>query len=83
MAAIDKKELWVDWTHDAMANFSPPEDLGDRQEQRMELAAEMADVATTYADEMLAEYEERFDSKGGGKKRRRRRDDDDDDRDET
>jgi len=68
--ALDKKELWVDWTHDAMANYPMPEEVGGPED----FANEMADVACNYADEMLEEYERRFE-KGGSKGRRRRKKD--------
>ena len=66
MAAIDKKALWVAWTHDAMETYSIPEDTDATDE----LVDDMVEVATKYADDMLDEFEERF---GGGEGRRSRR----------
>lgn len=74
--ALDKKELWVDWTHDAMANFVMPESVDDPEE----LASEMADVACNYADEMLEEYERRFEKGGSSRNRRKRKDDEEEER---
>lgn len=72
MAAIDKKELWVAWTHDAVANFVLPDEVDDPED----LAAEMADIACNYADEMLEEFDRRFERGGGGGRRRKRKKDD-------
>jgi hypothetical protein len=61
----DKKELWVGWTHDAISVYEEPDDLDED-----DLLDDMVDSACSYADAMLAEYEERF---SGGTARRRRR----------
>jgi hypothetical protein len=83
MDKLDKKELWVGWTHDAIANYMMPEDVEDADE----LVDDMADVATKYADAMLAEYEARFEGASARKRKssKKKRDedlDDDDDEDE-
>ena len=82
MATVDKKELWVGWTHDAMSRYVMPEEVDDSDD----LVDDMAEVATTYADQMLDEYESRFGGAGGGRQRKRKpaknkNDDDDDDDD--
>lgn len=73
MAAADKKEMWVQWTHDAMSRYVLPDDIEDADEQ----VDDMTEIATKYADSMLDEYEERF---GGGTARtsskRRKKDED-------
>lgn len=67
MAAKDeeKKELWVDWTHDALGTYTAPDNIDDTDE----LVDDMVDTAASYADAMLEEYEERF---SGGTARRRK-----------
>lgn len=65
----DKKqqqEAWVAWTHDAVANYVMPDDI----ENADDLADDMVEVATAFADMMMDEFEERF---GGGEGRRRKR----------
>jgi hypothetical protein len=76
MATTDKKQLWVDWTHDALNGYSKPDDVEDSDE----LADDMVDVAVKYADAMLEELEERF--SGGTPRRRRSKKAKDDDEDE-
>ena len=61
MAATDKRELWVEWTHQAMSKYTPPEGKIDDEE----LVDDMVDVTTKYADSMLDEFEERFKSGDG------------------
>lgn len=78
MAAKDEKtkEMWAGWTRDASANYEEPDDVDD-------VIDDMVDFATTYADEMLAEFEHRFADgtarKRKSKSRRRKPDDDEDD----
>jgi hypothetical protein len=76
MATPDKKQLWVDWTHDAMNGYSRPDGLEDIEE----IVDDMAAVAVDYADAMLEEFEERF--SGGTPRRRRSKKAKDDDEDE-
>lgn len=77
-----KSELWLGWTHDAasmVSNVSP--DGGDVDD----VANEVVDVVTAYADMMLEEFEDRFDGSGRKKSRRKKRparDEDDEDEDE-
>jgi predicted site-specific integrase-resolvase len=78
MAAVDKKELWVGWTHDAMSRYVMPEEVEDSDE----LVDDMAEVATTYADQMLDEYENRFGGSAGRQRKRKPAKDDDDDDDD-
>ena len=66
MATNDEKELWVQWTHDAMLKYTMPDEVKDADE----MADDMADVTTKYADQMLDEYKERF---GGAATRAGRR----------
>jgi hypothetical protein len=70
MAGPDKKEMWIDWTHDAAVHYSPP----DETEDNAELADDLIEFTTLYADGMLEEFNERF---GGGaprtSKRRKKR----------
>jgi len=54
---VDKKELWVGWTRDAMLKYAPPEN--DKIDTDG-LVDDMVDVTTKYADAMLDEFEERF-----------------------
>jgi len=59
--AIDKKELWVEWTKSAMSRYVIPESIDDAKE----LVDDMIEVATDFADGMLDEYDERFGGGGG------------------
>lgn len=68
MAGLDKKELWVDWTRDALGQYEVPDQIDNADD----LADDMADLATKYADSMLDEYEARFESRGGADRRRKR-----------
>lgn len=68
--AIDKKDLWVGWTRDAMSRYVIPDEIEDVDEQ----IDDMAEVACGYADQMLEEFEERFKSGGRGAGRRRKTD---------
>jgi hypothetical protein len=76
---VDKKALWVNWTRDAMSRYVMPEEVEDSDE----LVDDMASVASTYADQMLDEYENRFGGGGGARQRKRKtaKDDDDDEDD--
>lgn len=58
--AIDKKELWVEWTHQAMSKYIPPEGKNEDEE----LVDDMTNITVAYADAMLDEFEERFDDDG-------------------
>ena len=78
MATVDKKELWVGWTRDAMSRYVMPEEVEDSDE----LVDDMAEVATTYADQMLDEYENRFGGSAGRQRKRKPAKDDDDDDDD-
>lgn len=71
--ALDKKELWVGWTRDAMSRYAMPEEVEDSDE----LVDDMAEVATTYADQMLDEFEARFGGSTSQRKRKRKTPDDD------
>ena len=53
--AVDKKDLWVQWTHQAMTKYIPPDKVDEE-----ELVDDMVEVTTRYADSMLDEFEERF-----------------------
>jgi len=75
MANMDKKELWVGWTHDAMSRYVMPDDIDDVDD----LVEDMTAAATKYADAMIEEFEKRF---GGGTKRSRQKKNDDDDDDD-
>ena len=44
--AIDKKDLWVGWTRDAMSRYAIPDEIDDVDEQ----IDDMAEVACGYAD---------------------------------
>ena len=72
----EKKELWVDWTHDALGVYAKPDDIDDPDE----LIDDMADFASEYADAMLEEYDGRFSGGSGRRRRKKKPDDDDDDR---
>ena len=63
--------LWIEWTHDAAAQYDEPEKPGDTKE----VAMDMSVMSITYADRMLKAYMKKF---GGG----RGRDDDDDEPDD-
>ena len=62
------KELWVGWTHDALSGYEPEEGV-----ELDDLADEMVEVATKYADSMLDEYEDRFGAEERGTASRRRK----------
>lgn len=68
MASLDKKELWVDWTRDALDKYETPDQIDNADD----LADDMADLATKYADSMLDEYEARFESRNGDRRRKRK-----------
>lgn len=66
------KDLWVGFAKAALQNYTPSEDVEDTDE----LADDMVDISTKYADSMLDEYEERF-AGGRGSRRRKKNDEDD------
>jgi len=66
-AKDDKKEMWVNWTHDATNNYVRPDDL-EEDDDGVEDAVEFA---TRYADAMLEEFEDRFEQTSGGRRRRK------------
>jgi hypothetical protein len=69
---IDKKRIWLDFAKDATSRYIVPDEIEDTDE----LANDMADVATAYADLMLEEFEDREEDgtfKGGGEQRTSRR----------
>jgi len=73
----DKKELselWAGFAKAALQNFTPAEDVEDSDE----LADDMVEISTKYADSMLDEYEERFGASGrsGGRRRKKSAGDD-------
>lgn len=72
------KELWVGWTRDAMSRYVMPEEVEDTDE----LVDDMAAVASTYADQMLDEYENRFGGNSGRKRQRKTPKNDDDEEDD-
>ena len=53
--AMNKAEMWVAWTRDAVARYVVPDEVEDADE----LVDDMSDVVVKYADTMLDEYEER------------------------
>ena len=57
------KEMWVQWTRDAMSKYVPPESADTE-----ELVDDMIETASQYASGMLDEYEEIF---GESSERRR------------
>jgi hypothetical protein len=71
---IDKKELWVGWTRDAMSKYIPPDGKIDTKE----LVEDMVETTVGYANAMLEEFEDHFE---GGRARGRRRKPDDDEED--
>lgn len=71
-ADTNEAELWAGWTRDAMKSFDIGE-LGDEDEAIDVTVDDMVDIATQYADAMLDEYNERFQSSGGGRKKRRKK----------
>jgi hypothetical protein len=75
---MDKQALWIGWTHDAIARYVMPEDIEDADE----LADDMVDVVTKYADSMLDEAEKRFEPSARGGKRRKRKDEEEEEDDE-
>ncbi len=68
----DMRDLWVAWTRDAMSKYSLPEEKMDSDE----LADDMADVSTKFADAMCDEFEERFE--GGPRRKRKKREEPED-----
>ncbi len=75
------KEMWVEWTHDAMNGYERPE---DGIEHTDDAADDMVEVTTKYADSMLDEYEKRFATRAtrGGKRRKRGEDEDEEEDDD-
>ena len=76
---VDKQALWVEWTRDAIGRYEAPEDIDDNDD----LADDMVEVATKYADSMLDALEKRFEPGSartvrGGAKRRKPKDEDED-----
>ena len=69
MPKLDENELWVQWTHDAMNRYVMPDDIEDAEE----LADDMNEIATMYADGMIDEYNKRFGSGGRTAQPSRRR----------
>jgi len=61
------KNLWVQWTRDAIARYVPPEDIDDAEE----LVDDMIEMSSQYAFGMLDEYEAAFGESGAGSRRRR------------
>jgi hypothetical protein len=72
MAKISEKtkELWAGWTRDALKGYSPPDDASNN-----EIVDDMVEISISYADDMLEEYEGRFEG-GDGRRRRKPADDD-------
>jgi hypothetical protein len=64
----DLKDLWVQWTRDAMSKYVPPEDA----ETVDDLVDDMIETASQYASGMLDEYEATFGEDRGGDSRHRR-----------
>lgn len=71
MAAPDKKQMWIDWTHDALAGYEQADDVEDIDG----VVDDMSELASRYADAMLEEYEERF-NEGAPRRRRKKKEDD-------
>jgi len=69
MATDNKKELWIQFAHDAQSRYVIPEEVEDQDE----LVDDMVEVATKYADSMLDEYEGRFEEARGSSRRRGKR----------
>jgi hypothetical protein len=67
--AIDKKEIWVQWTRDAVSRYVVPDEVEDADE----LVDDMSDVALKFADTMLDEFEDRFEPAGDRRPRTRKR----------
>jgi hypothetical protein len=65
--AIDKKEMWVKFAQAAQSRYMIPEDIDNADE----LVDDMVEVSVKYADSMLDEFDERFESSGRGRSRRR------------
>jgi hypothetical protein len=53
---MDPRELWVQWTHDAVKNFEP----SDEAETMEDVVEEMIDMSADYASGMLDAFEEVF-----------------------
>lgn len=81
MTDPNKKELWVGWTRDAISRYEMPVEIDDEEGALEDLVDEMADVATDYADAMLAEYENRFEGAARRKRKKKKSKEDDDDDD--
>jgi hypothetical protein len=83
MDTKEAKALWAGFTRDALQSYTIPEEVEDDED----LINDMVDLASSYADAMLEEFESRFE---GGKKRTKRKkkkkvveeEDPDDDEDE-
>jgi hypothetical protein len=61
----DLKDLWVQWTHDAISKYVPPEKV----ESSEELVDDMIEVVSEFASGMLDAYEETFGDEEGGRRR--------------
>lgn len=52
---VDPKQLWAEWTRDAISQYEPPEDIPDE-----DLVDDMVAFTTDYASAMLDAFEEVF-----------------------
>jgi hypothetical protein len=74
MATTDnRKEIWVQWTRDAMSRYTPPDGKIDIDE----LVDDMSEVTTKYADQMLDNFEERFEGRTEPRTRQRKKPEED------
>jgi hypothetical protein len=75
MANPDKKELWIDWTHDAIGAYTRPDDI----EAIDDVVDDMVEFSTKFADSMLDEYEALFEKSTSKRRKRKVRDEDEGD----
>lgn len=51
----DPKQMWAEWSRDAMSQYDPPEDIADE-----DLVDDMVAFTTDYASAMLDAFEDVF-----------------------
>jgi len=67
--AMSKAEMWVQFALGAVSRYVVPDEVEDADE----LVDDMSDVAIKFADEMLDEFEERFDKPNEARRPRARK----------
>lgn len=68
--AVSEKEIWAQYTRDAIGKYNAPDEGFDNPE---DLIDDMIEFVTSYADGMLDELEERFETQSSEPRRPRAR----------